>query len=271
MNKLKRNKILGIVILLIFIFVGVIIYSCSKITNFEECENAGWLVRDIKIYDSVGGYDFVEKECTLWTGKSFLKQSLFFPTQKKPTTTYMQALLSGKLEMVDGCLRVNGDLVIWPYGFSATIDEDGIIQVIDSAHEIVVRVGDKVRFGGGGGEMTGGDSGDIKMVSDMLPDSRCSGPYWILGKIGEPTIIYPKTTGITYFDDWKLINNTNSFLIKTIKPLAEEQIQILRNSSVRKLSTSEIENIYHSLIEENKIKEVEKLDFVDYTYHYPTK
>ena len=82
---------------------------------------------------------------------------------------------------------------------------------------------------------------------------------------------YPKTTGITYFDDWKLINNTDSFLIKTIKPLTEEQIQILRNSGVRKLSASEIETIYNSLIEENKIKEVEELDFVDYIYHYPVK
>lgn len=29
------------------------------------------------------------------------------------------------------------------------------------------------------------------------------------------TETYPKTTGITYFDDWELINNTDSFLIKT--------------------------------------------------------
>ncbi|MGP8320905.1 MAG: hypothetical protein ACT6FE_01060 [Methanosarcinaceae archaeon] len=90
-------------------------------------------------------------------------------------------------------------------------------------------------------------------------------------KIKPSEYVYPKTTGITYFDDWKLINNTDSFLIKTIKPLTEEQIYILRNLGIRKLSASEIENIYHSLIEEYKIKEVEDLDFVDYIHPYLIK
>ena len=123
-------------------------------------------------------------------------------------------------------------------------------------------------FSGGGGEMSGGDSGDISAISTMLPNSRCSGPYWVLGEIEE---IYPKTVGITYFDDWKLINNTDSFLIKTLKPLTEEQIQILRNTNVRKLSSSEIKNVYHGLIEENNVKEVEGLDFVNSVYLYQTK
>lgn len=74
----NMKKILGVSILLIFIFVGIAIYSCSKITNFEECENAGWLVCSITIYDHFVVYDSskgnVEKKCTLWNGKSFIKQ-----------------------------------------------------------------------------------------------------------------------------------------------------------------------------------------------------
>ena len=85
------------------------------------------------------------------------------------------------------------------------------------------------------------------------------------------TKIYPGTVGITYFDDYKLINNTASFLIQTSKPLTEEQIATLRNSGVRKLSTSEIGTVYHSLIEENKVEEVEELDFVEDVYPYKIK
>lgn len=114
----------------------------------------------------------------------------FFPTQKKPATSVMQALLSDKpeeLELVDGCLRVNNGydnyLIVWPYGFSLRTDKDGVIQVIDDTGQPVVHVGDKVRFGGGGGEMSGGDSGDVSAVSTQLPSDRCSGPYWILGEI----------------------------------------------------------------------------------------
>ena len=66
-----------IIFLLIFIvgsIAGIVGYSNAKITTFEECENAGWLVRSIKVYDSVGGYGSIEKECTLWSGKCFVKQ-----------------------------------------------------------------------------------------------------------------------------------------------------------------------------------------------------
>jgi len=83
--------------------------------------------------------------------------------------------------------------------------------------------------------------------------------------------LYPETTGYTYFDDYELINNTASFLIETYKPLTEKQIKILRNLGVRKLSTSEIETVYHSLIEENRVEEVKDLDFVEDVYQYKTK
>ena len=113
----------------------------------------------------------------------------FFPTQKEPANAYMQAELSGELKLVDGCLRVNDGydnyLIVWHYGFGSSINEKGVIQVIDDASHSIVKVGDKVRFSGGGGELSGGDNGDISAVSTMLPSSRCSGPYWILGEIEE--------------------------------------------------------------------------------------
>ncbi len=84
-------------------------------------------------------------------------------------------------------------------------------------------------------------------------------------------LIYPNDVINTIFDDSEKINNTAGFLIKCYKPLTENQIQVLRDSGVRLLQASEIETIYHSLIEENKIEEVENLDFVEYVYPYKTK
>lgn len=84
-------------------------------------------------------------------------------------------------------------------------------------------------------------------------------------------LIYPNDVINTIFDDSEKINNTVGFLIKCYKPLTENQIQVLRDSGVRLLQTSEIATIYHGLLEENKIEEVESLDFVEYVYPYKTR
>jgi len=73
-NKKRLTSFVLVSITGIIIIAGMFVYSNAKITTFEECEKAGWLVRSIKIYDSVGGYGSVEKECILWSGKSFVKK-----------------------------------------------------------------------------------------------------------------------------------------------------------------------------------------------------
>ena len=85
--------------------------------------------------------------------------------------------------------------------------------------------------------------------------------------------IYPEDVKFTYFDDSEKINNTSGFLIKLYEPIAKDeygawQVQTLRDSGVRLLQASEISTILHSLIEENKVEEVENLDFVEYIYPY---
>ncbi len=50
----------------------VIKSESAKITTFEECEKAGWLVRSITVYDGPVGSP--EKKCELWSGKSFMKE-----------------------------------------------------------------------------------------------------------------------------------------------------------------------------------------------------
>jgi len=104
----------------------------------------------------------------------------FFPVQKDPNPpTYMTAELVGELVLKDGCLRVDEFLLVWPHGFSVSTD-DGVIHIIDDNGKSIMRVGDKIKLGGGGGEMP---SEHIAIYSAELPSGRCSGPYWIVGEV----------------------------------------------------------------------------------------
>lgn len=73
---MKNTKKIVAIFLLVFIvgsISGIVGYSNAKITNFEECENS-WLVRSITFYDYAEYVpNAIEKKCTLWTGKSFVK------------------------------------------------------------------------------------------------------------------------------------------------------------------------------------------------------
>ena len=119
----------------------------------------------------------------------------FFP-QQKPGLDGMEALLVGELVLVDDCLRVDEYLLVWPPSFSVST-EDGVIWIIDDNGQPIMRVGDKVKVGGGGGEMP---SEHIAKYSAELPSDRCSGPYWIVGevitKIDAPSLLGSEITKI---------------------------------------------------------------------------
>ncbi|MGP8323803.1 MAG: hypothetical protein ACT6FG_07395 [Methanosarcinaceae archaeon] len=104
----------------------------------------------------------------------------FFPVQKDPNPAcYMTAELVGELVIENGCFRVGDYLLVWPHGFSVST-ENGVIQIIDDNGQPIIRVGDKIKLGGGGGEMS---SEHIAIYSAELPCDRCSGPYWIVGDV----------------------------------------------------------------------------------------
>jgi hypothetical protein len=100
----------------------------------------------------------------------------------------MQALLIGRLVLVDGCLRVeslHGDeslLAIWPPEFGLAAEGEKI-QVLDGEGQVVARVGEEVYMSGGGGSA----SGLADCVQEQLPDS-CRGPYWIVGDEVRPNL-----------------------------------------------------------------------------------
>jgi len=109
--------------------------------------------------------------------------NISFPRQTPPEgeRDVMEALLFGNLVEFDGCVRVEAadigayHLPVWPPSFYITL-EDGVIQVHDGSGDVVARVGDWVRMGGGETKITFLDT-DVRA---QIPD-RCAGPYWIVG------------------------------------------------------------------------------------------
>ena len=101
----------------------------------------------------------------------------FFPEQKENLAIHMDAELVGELVLENGCLRLGNDLLVWPHGFSV-ITEDRVTQIIDNNGQPIIRVGDKIKLGGG--EMP---SEHLAQYSADLPSDRCSGPYWIVGEV----------------------------------------------------------------------------------------
>jgi len=85
---MDKRLILRITILAIVVIASlylVIRIESAKITTFEECEKAGWLVDRITNYD---GYD---AKCVLWNGKIFVKQ-IEEPPFKPPVTIEPESL-----------------------------------------------------------------------------------------------------------------------------------------------------------------------------------
>lgn len=71
MDNTKKRFTIFLLVFIVGTLAGMVGYLNTKITTYEECENAGLLVRSIKVYDGNGP---VEKECVLWSGESFVKE-----------------------------------------------------------------------------------------------------------------------------------------------------------------------------------------------------
>ena len=114
----------------------------------------------------------------------------FFPVQKEPdpSNIYPEALAEGKLVLDNSYLRLKpswgkgdvwgkGELLIWRYGYSLRI-EGKEIQIIDNDGQLVARVGDKIKVGGGEVPVEIVE----KYIGQQLPDD-CTGPYWLVSKV----------------------------------------------------------------------------------------
>ena len=113
--------------------------------------------------------------------KSLFKSSFsvpFFPVQKTPAKASMQALLSGPLKLEDKCLKVEENLIVWPYGFSMQT-KGTRINILNKNGNIVGSVGDTIKLSGGQVTAQGSNS---EMLSQFVNDD-CKGPLWITGEV----------------------------------------------------------------------------------------
>lgn len=89
----------------------------------------------------------------------------------------MEADLSGKLILNEGCLRLEASNVvadyflIWPPDFKPR-RQNGLIEILDGSDQVVGRVGDEIR--------TGGSEVPVSHVSQEIRNT-CPGPYFEVG------------------------------------------------------------------------------------------
>lgn len=97
--------------------------------------------------------------------------------------TYWTAVTSGKLVLMNGCLRLKGTdsnigyLLIWPAELFTPNIKDNEIQILDRNSKVVARVGQEVR-------MSGGEVGLFNLLPEYVQRQippACTGPYWVVG------------------------------------------------------------------------------------------
>jgi hypothetical protein len=113
-------------------------------------------------------------------------RTIYLPKQP-PTNVSMAALLEGTLVEVAGCLRVStegfdeGFFVLWPNDSDIRVNDEAI-EVLNGEMQIIARVGDPVRLGGGAMESSSRMEGNDQLIPG-LPLENCPGPYWVAGPL----------------------------------------------------------------------------------------
>ena len=106
--------------------------------------------------------------------------NIAMPQLNMRSTTFMEALIIGNLEVVDGCLRIVGDhdshLVIWQTDYFLN-DNNGTLEIWNRDGEVVATVGESIAMGGGEGAMP-----QEHILQEPLPE-QCTGPFWYMGQL----------------------------------------------------------------------------------------
>jgi hypothetical protein len=120
--------------------------------------------------------------------------SIYFPQLKTRSTSFMEALMIGTLEVENGCLQVTQEgndqrmVIVWQTDYFLNNNE-GSIEMLDRDGKVVARVGEMIYLGGG--EIR---SIDPDQLQAPIPE-HCSGtPIWLMGEF-LPKEYIPNVTG----------------------------------------------------------------------------
>jgi len=157
------------------------IYNAQFNEHLEEsvpahCPAPFWVVGSIDHYPSTGPTSLTPVD---------LSKPIPFPLQDKPDgeRAVMEALASGTLIFVNNCIRISGPqgtshMLIWPPDYSLKT-ENGTVEIINEAGEVVAKVGDRVQIGGG-------EVWSLPLLASSIQEqipSQCTAPYWIVGDV----------------------------------------------------------------------------------------
>jgi hypothetical protein len=128
------------------------------------------------------------------------ESDIYFPAAKEAQLGYPMGAIRGTLIFDGKYLRLRVEfivenvmitpgteyLVIWPYGYSVNV-EDGEIQILDESGQVVARVGDYIRLGGGETDKIVVEENYIGEslpddIEESLPDDY-EHPYWLASGI----------------------------------------------------------------------------------------
>ena len=120
--------------------------------------------------------------------------SIYFPQLKSRSTSFMEALLIGRLVVENGCLQAFQEesnqsyTIVWQTDYFLH-NNDGSIEMLDRDGKVVAWVGEMIYLGGG-------HVGSIKSDQLQAPiPERCSGlPLWLMGEF-VPDEYIPNITG----------------------------------------------------------------------------
>jgi hypothetical protein len=116
------------------------------------------------------------------------RAGLYFP-QAGPADDFMTALGGGTLVVRNRCIHMapdrGGGVVVWPHGYSLRREGNEVL-VLNSRGEVVAKVGEEVRMGGG--QITQEEAGPMLEAARRnfeeereelgVPDG-CRGPLWV--------------------------------------------------------------------------------------------
>jgi hypothetical protein len=155
--------------------------DCVRQQLPADCTGPYWIVGEGVRPNLRHDSDLFALEVISTTGRSFLL------LHKKPVLDEWaegDALLIGKLVLYDyqRCPRVTSDsdltdyLLLWPPDYGARV-ENGEVEIVDGSRQVVARVGEEVRLGGGAIPVDW-NSEKYRQLYHELPGD-CHGPYWI--------------------------------------------------------------------------------------------
>jgi hypothetical protein len=149
---------------------------------------------------------------------------IYLPVQP-PSEASMMALMEGTLVEVDGCLRIedghyaDGWLVLWPFGSDIRV-VDNRIEVINVDGQLVARVGDRLRAGGGAVESTRAMAGFDEVIPGM-PIDGCPGPYWVAAPL---ETLSEQSVPDIYFEPFSSGGKILAWFVNQSRPSPETEI-----------------------------------------------